>query len=55
MKARKKVSANLDWLVTEKGILSDEVKHISKVAGVKVETEIEVFMTKVLKCYCFIC
>lgn len=55
MKARKNVSANLYWLVTERGILSDVVKHISYVAGIKVETENEAFMTKVLKCYCIIC
>lgn len=47
MKARKKVSANLYWIETERGISSDVVKHFTKVAGVKVETEIEAFLTEV--------
>lgn len=47
MKAQTKVSANLDWLETERGISSEVVKQISKDAGIKIETEIEAFMTEV--------
>lgn len=47
MKAQTKVSANLDWLDTERGILSKVVKQISKVAGIKIETEREAFLTEV--------
>lgn len=47
MKAQTKVSANLDWLETERGIASEVVKQISKVAGIKIETEIEAFLTEV--------
>lgn len=47
MKAQTKVSANLDWLETERGIASEVVKRISKVAGIKIETEREAFLTEV--------
>lgn len=47
MKAQTKVSANLYWLETERGISSEIVKQISKVAGIKIETEMEAFMTEV--------
>lgn len=47
MKAQTKVSANLDWLETERGISSEVVKRISKVAGIKIETEREAFLKEV--------
>lgn len=47
MKAQTKVSANLDWLETERGISSEVVKRISKVAGIKIETEREAFLTEI--------
>lgn len=47
VKAQTKVSANLDWLETERGIASEVVKQISKVAGIKIETEIEAFLTEI--------
>lgn len=37
----------MDWLETERGIASEVVKQISKVAGLKIETELEAFLTEV--------